>query len=427
MRTLVNPPARSLPFGNPRQYTLALPILPCLALLAGMLVSAQLYAQEGAAASIPVGDARLTPQVDVEYTTTDNVFLTDKNLTSSYGVVVRPSVSLSADKRLSRLRLVYTGAYASFNESQLDYTDHLLGINGSQEVSRKLRFDAGLRLKYDHQELGTGFTIGNAENFSEQATFRSYEAGAGVNYGAVDAKGNLRVGIRLRDRAATNLRNETREYDFSSVTPFVEFSLRVSPDTRAFVKFQYSDVDYEVGISRDREVLSAFTGLSLAATGKLSGTMQVGVSDVNNIDPLVRDSEELVLRAALRYRPVDYSTFDLEFSRDFDLDLETFETVDVTTDRETITDRMRLGWRHEWSSRLYHEAGISYSNVDRGCTEGNSYETVGGDFFLNLFVKRWLILGAGILGDQRDDICNDTSLNIEYERQKAVVRLKATL
>lgn len=390
-------------------------------------MSGRLYAQEGAAASIPVGDARLTPQVDVEYTTTDNVFLTSENLTSSYGLVVRPSVSLAADKRLSRLRLSYSGAYASFNKSQLDYTDHQLGIDGSQEINRKLRFNAGLQLKYDHQELGTGFTIGSAENFSEQATFRSYEAGAGVSYGAVDAKGNLRVGVRLRDRAATNLRENTRVYEFSSVTPFAEFSLRVSPDTRAFVRFEYSDVDYESGISRDREVLSAFTGLSLAATGKLSGTVQVGLSDVNNIDPQVRDSEELVLRGALRYRPVDYSTFDLEFSRDFDLDLETFETVDANTDSETITDRIRLGWRHEWSSRLYHEAGISYDNVDTGCTEGNSYETVGGDFFLNLFVKRWLILGAGILGDQRDDICSSASSNIEYERQRAVVRLKATL
>lgn len=426
MRTRVNPLARSVPFGNSLLYNSGCRFLVCSTLLAAMLMSCHLYAQDGAA-SIPIGDASLTPKVEIEYTSTDNAFLTEENLTSSYGVVVRPDVSLSADTRLSRLQMDYSGAYASFDESRLDYTDHNLGISGSQGIGKRLTLGAGLRLKYQHQQLGNGFTIENAEDFSEQPTFRSYEAGARLTYGAVDAKGNLHFGVRLRDRAATNLESDTRVSDFSSVKPFAEFSLRVSPVTRAFVRFEYSDVDYDRGITRDREVLSALIGLSLAATGKLSGTVEVGLSDVNNTDPQIRDSEVLVVQGTLRYQPVDYSTFDLVFRRNPDVELLTFETLDEDTDSETITNRIRLSWVHEWSSRFYHEAGVGFYSIDRECTEGSSYETVGGDFYLNLLVSRWLTLRAGLLDDQRKNICDDDPRDIDYDRQKFVVGLKATL
>ncbi|MBX2880252.1 MAG: hypothetical protein KTR32_09990, partial [Granulosicoccus sp.] len=220
------------------------------------LFAAEGHAQ-GSAASIPVGDARLTPALDVEYVTSDNAFLAPSNEVSSTGVSISPSLTLSADKAQTAFDLSYRGRFAAFDEDELDFADHFLTLNAGQGISRRLRLSGSLGFAREHSDTFTNLALGSAEGAQEQVSFDTLRANASLTYGAAAAKGNVRIGFGLQNRSPNNFESLVGNSGFDSARTFAEFLLRISSDTRFVTGIEYSDVDYDRGATRDREAVTA--------------------------------------------------------------------------------------------------------------------------------------------------------------------------
>jgi len=396
------------------------------------ILPAPALAQIDEAASIKIGESNLIPSVRFEYLQTDNAFLNDSDQsgseqTEATAFVIKPRADWTADRRLLSLTGTYEGEYASYSEETLNYADHSLQAAVNAELSTRQRFLARFGFRFDHQPLGTSFTRGISDSDAEQVEFIDTELTGSYNYGAQNARGNFILGLGFLARAYQNREDLTAGSDYISIRPFGQFSLRLSADTRAIATLRFSNTTFDNSV-RDRNDVSLLAGLRFAATGKSGGEFQLGTSQ-SIFSQSNRDDEiSFIAEAELFYEPSVFSRFELSAKRELDNDAGS--PLDLSSVL-TITDTANLNWRHEWSSRLFHVANLSYELENGDCPDRNSLATAAGGIELNLVIRRWLQVGASFSGRARDTtICETVEANIgdvSYESQFIGAHIRATL
>jgi len=399
------------------------------------VISSSVYAQSDAAA-IKIGESDFVPTVRFEYLQTDNSFSTNTDQTEATAFVIRPSANWTADRRLLSLTGIYQGAYASYSESVLNYADHSLRGIVNAELSSRQRVRARLNFDFGHQALGTGLTRGVTDSDSQVEFFNTAFQGSYL-YGARQARGNVEVGFGVTNRTYQNQDTLTDGYDYTSVRPYGRFSLRLSSDTRAIVTARFNRTDYDQKtnqISRDRDDMSLLAGLSFDATGKTGGEFQVGATRTSFSRALATDQTSVEAEADLFYEPTKFSRFTLTAERV--LDNNVGSSFDLNT-ALFITDTANLKWEHEWSSRFYHVANVSYrvENGDCPASENDNLTRATGGIELNLVIRRWLHVGTSFRGVSRETspCANDepnagtTDRDLSYESRTFGAHMRATL
>jgi len=401
-----------------------------IAVIALVVAASPLNAQEVDGLSLKLGETDLYPEVRIDYFQNSNGFLTPDDETSVTGVTVSPSVRWVADRRLAVLRASYEGEYEQTSETALDFADHLLEFEALGDFSKRFRGASDISFRRLHEELGRGLTRGIGDNADDQVEINDLRAEASVTYGAQDARGNIELGVFVQDRGPINLDEinpaaDTGRAEFTLLRPFGIFSLRVSPDTRALLEIRFDDFDIKdrvEGASNDRSQIGVLGGLRFSTTGKLGGSIRLGSTRITYADDR-DDATEFIAEGALFYLPVAYSRFDLRLTREVD----DISGVSTGLQAESIRDELRLNWRHDWSERVFHRAFAGIEAFTRECPAIDDSTTTAA-FELNLNVRRWLEIGAGVTADSRvGDTCDVDDVDLDYTRQIIGAHIRATL
>jgi len=401
-------------------------LLPAVGLLLCLFCSSA-FAQIDEPASLKAGESQITPIARFEYRQSNNAFLTENDPTETTAFVIKPNVSWVADRRLLSLKGAYDGEYASYSEEILNYTNHRLSGLVNAEVSSRTRLQARLALDFGHQPLGTGFTRGIADSTTEPVEYLNTNFLGSYTYGAEQARGNFTLGLGIGSRAYQNQEALTRGWGYTSVRPYGQFSLRISGDTRAITTIQFSNFTYE-NSNNDRNDISLLAGLRFAATGRSGGEFQLGSTLTNFAQESRTDKTSFVAEAELFFQPSEFSRFELSASRALENDADS--PLDSSTVLK-ITDKAKLNWRHEWSSRFYHEANLSYEIKNGDCPTTVTRDLASAGIEFNLVVQRWLHVGASVSGRSREvTLCPNvaaTDVDLDFESQVIGAHIRATL
>ena len=377
-----------------------LPLLNTLLFTTLSLSGTSLFAQDNSSQSIKVGEGRITPALRLDFVNVDNTFRTDENLVDSTGLIVSPSVSWAANRRLLEISAGYQGRYGAYSESVLNFDDHTLGLNVTANPHTRHQISGAFSITREHDELGTGQAI-FAQNADEQIESTRVVLRTDYRYGAKNARGQLGTGLFISNELFSNLEEITEGDDNTVVRPYALFSYRVSPDTRLVTEARFGVFDFDED-RRDRDQLSFLTGFDFNPTARTGGRLRLGVTrdDFDTAD--VSDTTTFVADINVFYRLRSFSRIDLRLNRDL-------ETIDnsLTGSGEVIIDDLQLSWAHEWSSRISSTARYRIQRFDRPCpTIDSRTDTL--EFQVGVNIRRWISVGVSVSDTRRDveDSCD---------------------
>lgn len=401
-------------------------VLPLRIVGGGLLLASAASAQNlGQQQGIAVGEAELFPSIRIDYQLDSNVSALSEDEIDGQAVVVQPRFDYLADRRGLVFSGSYAGAYSLGTESELDSVDHRLALGLSAEFDSRRRSDLRLSVNRLHQEVGFGLTRGLGDQVDEPLVFNDLGLLASFTYGARDARGNLTGGFRLQSRSYTNLNSISDGLSFNSFEPFARFGVRVGGDSRAFVEVRATTVSFDDS-DRDRDEIGALVGLQFSASGRLSGSIGLGVENVDFSAQSADDATVFVVESSLRYQPRSFAELSLDVSREVN---NAGVGAVASGDRQAIETAFRLGWNHSWSSRVTSSAFVETVIQDEICPSfSDTVSSAGLEF--NVSVRRWLQLGASASGTSRSvDQCapDDGSGQLEFERQIIGAHVRATL
>ena len=374
-------------------------------------------------APIEIGESDLFPSAEIRFLSNSNAFLTPDDETDTTAVVISPRLEWLAQRRLLDISFVYQGDYAAFSEDNLDYDDHLLSFTANAELSSRQRLKGSVELSREHEVLGTLLTRGEADENTEQVETTNADAEVSFEYGALSARGNIEVGLRLASENFTNQQEFTDGRSFTEFEPFGAFSYRLSSDSRLLLEGRISDVNFDDD-TRDRTDVTALVGISLGENRKTSGIVRVGYTQASFEQDGRGDENSAIADISLTWRPVDFSRFDLTVRREFD-NSDSTAIVELT-----VENAVRLGWVHDWSSRVRTDAFVSRLSSDRECPDLDTATSSAG-FEMGVAVRRWLTLGAGVRAASRSsDSCpvpGSDEEDLDFDRATGTIFLRATL
>lgn len=375
--------------------------------------------------SVSLGDADLFPSIRIGYQTNSNIRLVQDNETEGDATIVEPRLVYVADSNRLTLEASYTGAYSFSSESPLEWDDHAIDTALAARFDKRRRASLGLSAARLHQELGDSLTRGRGNEFDEPVTFNRFELNADFGFGATDARGNITAGLGVVVRDYTSLDQITNGRGFTSIRPFGRFGYRVGGSTRAIVEVRVASYSFDRS-SLDRDELDFLAGLSFAATGRLSGTVRLGLENVSYSAAGADDATLFIIETDLEYRPRSFVLFTLDLNRG----INNASLGEIAGDGDQAVETgARLGWQHDWSARVSSDAFAAINLADEVCpTASVSTSSVG--FELNIAVRRWLQIGASVATASRQaDRCeDDVGLNdLEYDRQLVGVHVRSTL
>lgn len=377
------------------------------------------------AQSVKYGDADLVPSIRIDFLSNSNAFLTNDNVVDATGVKVSPSIQLKADKRSLDVTFGYQGDYASMSEEALSFDDHRLFGTLDVEIDSRRRANLVLAITKGHEELGTGRTIGTASNESVAIEYLKAGFDGSYTFGALSAKGNVTGGVLFSQRAYQNRSDLTEGADVTELTPYGQFSYRLSANTRGLLELRLRSLNLDANLT-DRTELQALAGLKFTGSIKTEGEIKVGVGNADYTDNTVADTSFVVINATISYLPTSFANITLDYSRQLD-DSDRVEVSVVQP--QTIEDAFQLSWGHQWSSFVESFAYIRADVSSRSCPAASTQTTASG-LELQVNPRRWISFGVGVSNEVRGVSACSTGLDtseLEYERQQVNVFARISL
>jgi len=328
-----------------------------------------------------------------------------------------------ASQRSTNIRAQYSGDFASHSESNLDYQNHALTFRASSVLSRRWRVATAGGIERRSLPLGTERTGENTRSFTDPFTFNDLSLSAVGTFGAQGARGNVDFGVRLRRLDPKNLLDLADDFGYTSVGPFARFSYRISGDTRMTLEGRITDFDYELDI-RDRTETAFLLGATFAATGRLTGAFDIGVSTISSDNANEDGNNNLIASADIGYSVSSATLFALTVARRID----NRNAFSANEQNSRIRNTVRLEWDQDYSARVSHEAYVLSEIVDRTCPFRASSDVEYG-FQLGVSVRRWVQLGGFITNKSRSfDTCPaEFNENNDYNNERLGVFINVTL
>lgn len=403
-------------------------ILLCVAIVPTLIGFSTTVMAQSDDAAVAIGETELFPSIRLDFNSTDNVFRTDENEVEADSVAVSPRLYWIADKRQLRVTGEYNGEYSNSSESARDFADHRLLFSGNGELGARHRIGASLALATVNQELGVGLSRGRSLTLDEPIEYRTSRLRVQYDFGASEAIGNIRLGFITEALRYTNQEDITDGFDYNVVTPFLNFSYRLSSDTRAFLELRQSVVDYDRA-SLDRTESSVLLGVRFNATRKIGGSFALGnTSSDFDVGSQFEDST-LVVEAELEYKPTDNDQINLELERSFGSERGGVSAVNSPLSVDTLAD---LSWSHYWNTRVISTASLTINSSDETCPNIGNTITEGG-LEVGYKFRRWLLIGLTATQakkslDQCPNVTVSTDVNeFDYQQTNYGVFLRTSL
>lgn len=397
----------------------------CVICLAVIISPFEAIAQDTGGA-INVGQTNLVPSLRIEFESTDNTFRTENDGIDGSRVIIRPELRWSAERRLLQLNAVYRGAFTANTDVAPSFSNHSLTFSGNAAINSKNRSRASLSIASDSNDIGTGVLSNATESDpNEVAEITNIEFSASHTYGATAARGNLSAGLELQSRDFRNQATFTEGRNLIRVSPFLQFSYRVSSDTRLIAGGEIANLAFDDD-SRDRLDSTIFTGFDFSPSSKLSGQFRIGATQSSFDDSTRSDQSSLFLESDLNYEPRNFATLYLSLRRELDN-----SRGDITSTDNAISTNIEAGWDHVWSSRITSSAAIDIDIFEADCPEPSDTVTTP-SFEIEYALRRWISFGLSASQEQRN-VSNCTNLAAnnaaleDYERVSFGAFIRGTL
>jgi len=360
-------------------------------------------AQAQDAAAIRLGETDLTPSLRIDIGQTDNAFRQGADVVENAFMRVEPELEWSADKGVTTISARYFGSYGLNDEDDLNFADHLLEGTFETSTSKRSKFEAQARFRFDHVDLGLDVFTRNNPTGVEQLEFFDQRINLQHTYGAAQARGQIISRLLIDNLDFTNNDSLTENSSRLIVQPSLRFSYRLSGDTRTFVSIRIAEIDRAAN-GMDRTDVDLSVGASWDITGRTGGSASIGVGQAMLDNG--NDQTDLTLRAGLFYLPRSFSRFDLNLERGF------FNDGSGTLTEAAIANQINLRWRYDWSARLFHVAFVEFESIERTCPDIDD-QTLAGSLEFGLNVRRWLAFGLGASFETRTNGSCPASANAQ--------------
>lgn len=373
---------------------------------------------------VKLGETDLYPTLRLEYGVNDNAFLESSNEEETSRVTVQPGVVWFASQRTTTLRMEYQGEFSQHSVSELDVQNHALDFQVRTELGRQWRAQTSGSFERRSFELGADRTSGNAREAGEPFQFNDFTLAAVGTFGAQGARGNLDFGIRTRQLDPKNLLESSDDFGYTRISPFLLFSFRLSQDTRLTFETRFSDFDYELD-TRDRTETAFLIGARFAATGRLTGSFDLGVSSAEFDTQGIEASDNVIASAQIGYELTEAAVFTLSGQRSIE-NATVFDESEGDNDR--LRNTVRLQWNQQFTARVAHEAFVRSQVLDRTCPFRGFGDTEFG-YQLGVSVRRWIEVGGFFRNRGREfDTCDaGTDSDLDYDSQRIGVFVNMTL
>lgn len=359
--------------------------------------------------SIDLAGFDFTPTLLVSQAYDDNFRGLNENEQSSWVTGISPTFMLTAETGASAYRLKYTAdseIYHSYSDAT--NTDHHLVLDSIMEFTSRHRLDWALAY---HRVEETADTADQDENDK----YSSSIARAVYGFGAQSAMNQLEFGAHYEARRYHNSGNLNAQEERDSTILHSTWFHRLGARTRSLVEVRYGMHDYvQSSANRDNNDTSLLAGATWDATAKVSGSARLGMQRKDFDSDLRDDYTSPMWEVGLDYKPRTYSIISLNTRQAFD---------EGDDDAATIRDQTtRLGWEHEWSTRIRTDLDVRYSDREYKASERDD-ELWSYGVGLTYSPDRWIDV---TLGYRFTD--NDSTLAIKsYERNIYQLSLNMSL
>ena len=238
----------------------------------------------------------ITPSIKVSENYDSNIFLSNTNEFADYVTVVTPGISLSLLKEQTDLKLSYAPSFVWYENLEDNFTRHAANLSFGQDLAERLRLALsdtylksedpledpqnvqGLRqtrnVYWTNVAQGSLNYIFGAEN----------EATAGYIYRKIeneqitlddseyqdpyfrltywfDVKNGTEFRYGYTDAKFTRDDNRFAAVDYTAHKPGIRYIRRFNPNSRAFIRYNYSSYDYDRTLPQDFVVHDGAVGL----------------------------------------------------------------------------------------------------------------------------------------------------------------------
>jgi len=403
-----------------RTMIVALAFLPVSQVIA---VEARVYQLENGGA--------VAPHLTIELGQDSNPLRGENGSEASAYMVIEPDLKYILQRRNNKLTIAYSGQYLQYFQQycteptvadpvdpftnivdrpgdcssggsqsvdKASYQNHALGLVGFLEISRRARANINISTSLSNQPLGTGLSANDARVLADlrqpDAQVRNVVQ-AGFSYGAYQARGELRFGLRYSDRNYRENAGRTLDgLNESKLEPSGTILYRVGTRTQVFAGVSVGDIPRG---DAQRTIDRRFVGVEFDASAITSGTIRV--TDVTEDFETGNELGYTGFDVDLTWSPRRYSTVKIGAGR---------ETERATLSQGVgITTKADVEWLHYWRDRVSTlvEVGIERNETTNSLANNDANDRTNilrleGNYNL----RRWLDVGAFVQTDNRTGV-----------------------
>lgn len=375
-----------------------------------LLLLGTAWAQADPVTGYRLGPAlRLEPSLGARIWHTDNLYYAASDETRATALLIDPALVLAYTPSSGEYKLGYRGQAGRFNTFDEDnYFDHEGFFTGDIRALARHRFEYDVRYKRGHDAFGSNRTQGISGGEDREMDIWDESGLAGkYTFGHPEAALNLYARAGVVDKEyTTNRAAGTRFLDYRANAIGGGVLYRIGPRTRAVLDLEHQDIEYDTDANPtfDGELQRALVGLRWLATAKTTGEVLVG-HYARNFDADARsDVSGLDWQAKVNWMPRARTQLSVTTGR---LVRETYLLGENFINEEYL----RLGWRQDWSARIYSDLLLSYyGDTFEGTTRDDDILGAAATGFYRL--TRQVTMKGGVEYSERDS----TADALDFER-----------
>jgi hypothetical protein len=366
---------------------------------------------------MPVGPLEFAPLLEIAESYDDNIFQRNTFQKSSFINQIHAGGQLSLERQLNRYLLTYVMQSSLYHDSpQDDYVDNYVGMNTHTEFTSRNRLDFGLSYLNSHYTRGTflGRDLANQPGpQNEPDQYHVFGGDLTYRYGHPKNRGNLEMKLSAQDYSFDNNFTRTAQQERTQLSVTPGFYYRLMPNTRLLTQVETAWLNHKDNAATDADYIKQrfLVGATWAYSTKTVGTARIGYLRQDYVNNQQANYNGITWDMNTRWIPLSYSKLDLSVSRDVN--------PSVSDINLRASDRVRLGWTHDWSSRITTQLNGAYENaLNSRDQREDDYMSFGVD--LNYGFRRWL--GVGVSYNYRTLQSSDSA----YDFDQNVVMINIT-
>ncbi len=335
---------------------------------------------------------KLKPLIESSLSFNDNIYQTPDNNVDSFITILKPSLSLMAERRTSAYRLDYGLESAIYSANSNDnYIDQRFKASFHGEVLEKGVIDFEFSFNKEHEDRGSIFAQRNPLEFAAPFEYENLNYQARYQYGRNSAKASLSSTLRFQSKEYINFEDINAQRDFDRLSHLLNFNYQLGKVSALTADWSLSDTDYKMvpsdKVSRSNFDSHILLGVNWSGLSKTSGKVLAGYQ-VKNFDSDDRKGfSGAAVDMSMFWMPRSYSRFKVALN----LAAKESNFIGDYIDHQQSS----VSWQHNWRSDLKSEIAYQEKRQEYvGSLRKDDRKRF--SFMVNYDFLRWLTVNSSI-------------------------------